>query len=69
MSEDENVPITINRDASAVQRDWQQKAPDLSGPQVREGVDAGADVIDLAAMIRQFEADPSARRRPGDKVL
>lgn len=38
-------------------------APGMQGPTIREGVNAGADVIDLAAMIRELEANPEARKR------
>lgn len=62
MSEDPDVPITINSDETPGGNG--EVAPGLSGPQVRENVDAGADVIDLTAMIKDFEANPDARRRP-----
>jgi len=64
MSDDEDVPVTISRDAGS---DGGEVAPGVLGPTIRENVDAGADVIDLTAMIKEFEANPSARRRPGDR--
>jgi len=67
MSEDEECPVTISRDAGRVYRPGSEAAPGLAGPQVREDVNAGADVIDLTAMIREFESNPNARRRPGDR--
>lgn len=35
----------------------------MQGPTIRAGVDAGTNVIDLAAMIRELEANPEARKR------
>lgn len=38
-------------------------APGMNGPTIRENVDAGADVIDLRAMINELEANPGARQK------
>jgi hypothetical protein len=35
----------------------------MSGPVIRENVDAGTNVIDLRAMIAELEASPGARKR------
>ncbi len=35
--------------------------PGMNGPQIREGVDAGTDVIDLTAMRAELEADRARR--------
>lgn len=59
LSDEEDIPFRISRDVSA----QQQEAPARRGPAVREGVDAGTDVIDLAAMKAELEANPEARRR------
>jgi hypothetical protein len=63
MSEDESVPVGLMSQAYRPGAEA-PGAPGLAGPQVRENVETGADVIDLAALIRQFEANPDARRRP-----
>jgi len=44
---------------------WQEQTgevtPGMNGPQIREGVDAGTDVIDLTAMRAELEADRARR--------
>ncbi len=66
LSEDESVPVSLSQDAGQAYRPGAEApgAPGLAGPQVRENVETGADVIDLTALIREFESDPNARRRP-----
>jgi hypothetical protein len=59
---EEDIPFQRRQDAGEA---WQpdRAAPGMAGPAVRQGVDGGADVIDLRAMISGLEADPQARRR------
>ena len=61
MSEDPDVPFKLQQEdlASAFGADEEGRP---AGPQVRENVDAGTDVIDLAAMKAELEAGRGYRR-------
>jgi hypothetical protein len=59
LADDEDIPFSVNRAAA----DPGEATPGMQGPTVREGVDTGADVLDLTAFIREMEANPDARRR------
>jgi hypothetical protein len=60
---EEEIPFQRRQDAGEAWQPGERAAPGVAGPAVREGVDGGADVIDLRAMISGLEADPQARRR------
>ena len=62
---DPDIPFKRNEDIGRVFRPGEQMAPGMDGPTIRENVDAGADVIDLRAMIAELEASRSqgAERR------
>jgi hypothetical protein len=57
MSEDESVPFSWKDDAEPG-----EVTPGVSGPTIRENVDAGVKVIDLAAMRAELEADRDRRK-------
>lgn len=57
MAQEEEIPFRIDLDASAALKEQQ------GGPTIRTNVDAGVNVIDLAAMKAELEANPSARRK------
>lgn len=61
MSEDPDVPFKLQEEdpASAFGTDEEGRR---AGPLVRENVDAGTDVIDLAAMKAELEAGRVLRR-------
>lgn len=63
MSDDPELPFQLERDAAAEFAGKDEAAPGMAGPTVRTGVDTGAKVIDLRAMIAEMEANPEARRR------
>jgi len=52
-------------DAGSTYRPGQQAAPGQDGPTIRENVDAGVKVIDLAKMRAELEADQGSRNRHG----
>jgi hypothetical protein len=55
LDEDEEIPFQINAPEDG-------DAPPGTGPAIREGVDIGADVLDLNAMRAELE---EARKRRG----
>jgi hypothetical protein len=54
LAEDESVPFGWQEHTGEV-------TPGMNGPQIRENVDAGTDVIDLTAMRAELEADRARR--------
>ena len=59
LSEDESVPFSWKEEVQDG-----EVTPGVSGPQIRENVDAGTKVIDLNVMRAELEAD-RARRQHG----
>lgn len=55
LSEDEEIPFRMVPDAGRRFRPGEEAAPGTAGPGMREGVDAGVKVIDLAAMKTELE--------------
>lgn len=61
LSAEEDIPFSIAADTSRPQEP--EAATGTDGPTVRRGVNTGASVIDLGAMIADLEANPAARRQ------
>lgn len=59
LSAEEDIPFRVEADPVQVP---ERQAAAGGGPVIRK-VDAGPAVIDLAAMKRELEANPAARRR------
>lgn len=55
MAEDESVPFSWKDEPGEV-------TPGVSGPQIRENVDAGVKVIDLTAMRAELERERARRQ-------
>jgi hypothetical protein len=65
LEQDPEVPLTFDQGGSGGDAGGVFAGlPAGQGPQIRENVDAGVDVIDLSAMRRELEA--SRRHRPGE---
>jgi hypothetical protein len=58
---DQDIPFKRGEDAGAF--GGGEVAPGMDGPTIRENVDAGVAVIDLAKMRAELEADPRSRRQ------
>lgn len=54
LAEDESVPFSWKEETGEI-------TPGMAGPQVRENVDMGADVLDLTAMRAELEAERAKR--------
>jgi hypothetical protein len=63
LDQEEEIPFTRNNDAGQKFGGGGEVAPGMEGPTIRTGVDAGTNVIDLAAMRAELEADPRSRRQ------
>jgi hypothetical protein len=59
MSEEEDIPFSVRKDASASGG----PTPGVQGPTVRTGVDAGVKVIDLNKMREELDKDPRSHRQ------
>jgi len=60
---EEDIPFSRNGDAGREFGGGREAAPGMDGPTIRENVDIGVKVIDLAAMRAELEADPRSRRQ------
>lgn len=63
LSAEEDIPFRIDADAGTAFHPGAAEATGTEGPTVRTGVNTGAPILDLRAMITALEANPDARRR------
>jgi hypothetical protein len=59
---DKDIPFQRNQDAGG-RFGGGEAAPGMDGPTIRENVDIGVQVIDLAKMRAELEADPRSRKQ------
>jgi hypothetical protein len=63
LDQEEDIPFSRSKDVGQTFRPGEDMAPGVNGPTIRENVDTGVKVIDLAAMREELENNPDSRRR------